>query len=246
LSASLIRLDASGTRMPWGSCHASGFVAPAVCASDIARSLCFLALFRREGLPRSMIDDSDIFLLCDEDITAIGSRLSTRGDPRLDAGEAALNGLMNVVGGVGRGMAFGDRRMSIALRGVFPPEVMDAGVMSCVLLAFEFSMRGAGEPLRSTAGDFGGTCGGISESPVKLAVSTFSSGFGLVMGLIIGDSGFVAVLGVSEIAGVFCWESLTGEGPVTQDTMASPNGPARQFVPGALQDLSWPKVSCDS
>lgn len=27
--------------------------------------------------------------------------------------------------------------------------------------------------------------------------------------------------------------------------MASPNGPALQLVPGALQDLSWPKVSCD-
>lgn len=28
--------------------------------------------------------------------------------------------------------------------------------------------------------------------------------------------------------------------------MASPKGPVRQFVPGALQDLSCPKVSCDS
>lgn len=109
-----------------------------------------------------MIDDSDMFLLCDEDLAAMGSFLSTRGDPRLDAGEAAVNGLMHVVGGVGRGMALGERRMSTVLRGVFPPDVIDAGVMSWVLLAFEFSTRGAGEPLRSTAGDFGGTCGGIS------------------------------------------------------------------------------------
>lgn len=65
---------------------------------------------------------------------------------------------MKVEGGVGRPMPpFGDRRRSIALKGVTPPEPVDAGVASCVLLAFEFRTNGAGEPLRSAAGDFGGT-----------------------------------------------------------------------------------------
>lgn len=191
------------------------------------------------------MDDSDMFLLCDVACAASGSRRSTRGDPRLDAGDAALNGFVNAEGGVGRGMACGDRRASTALKGVFPPEVMD-GVMSCVLLAFEFSMRGEGEPLRSTAGDLGGTCGGSSRSPGTLAVSTFNSGFGLERGLIIGDSGFAEALGVSDtMTGVVCWDWV-GEGPVTQETMASPKGPTLQLVPGALQDLSWPKFSYDS
>jgi hypothetical protein len=70
-------------------------------------------------------------------------------------------------------------------------------------------------------------------------VSTLNSGFGLAMGLMMGESGLAEILGVSEhIAGVVCCDSRPGEGPVTQETMASPNGPARQFVPGALQDLS--------
>jgi len=232
--------------MPWGNCHESEVGGPAFCASDMALSLCRLLLFRRDGRPRSMTDDSDMFLLCEEDTANIGSLLSTRGEPRLDAGEAVLNGLMNVVGGVGSGMALGDRRVSAALRGVFPPDVMEAGVMSCVLLAFELSTRGVGEPLRSTVGDFGGTCGGSSSSPPKLVVSTFRSGLGLVIGLIMGDNGFAVAFGVSEKAGVVCCEELPGEGPVTQETIASPNGPARQLVPGALQDLSWPKASCDS
>jgi hypothetical protein len=103
------------------------------------------------------MDDSDTFLLCGDTCAAIGSRLSTRGDPRLDAGDAALNGLVNMAGGVGRGMIWFGDRLSTALIGVFPPEVNDAGVVSCVLLAFEFKTRGAGEPLRSPAGSFGGT-----------------------------------------------------------------------------------------
>ena len=153
---------------------------------------------------------------------------------------------MNAEGGVGRGIVVLGDRLSTTLNGVTPLDVIDAGVKSCVLLAFEFSTRGAGEPLRSTAGDLGGTCGGNSISPGKLAVSTFSNGFGLAMGLMIGDNGFPGALSVSEEIGeVVCWDR-TGEGPVTQETIASPKGPALQFVPGALHDLSWPKVSCDS
>jgi hypothetical protein len=41
--------------------------------------------------------------------------------------------------------------------GVLPPDVIDAGVISWVLLGFEFRTRGVGEPLRSAAGDLGGT-----------------------------------------------------------------------------------------
>lgn len=112
---------------------------------------------------------------------------------------------MNADGGVGSGMMlFGDR-LSTALSGVFPPDVMEAGVRSWVLLAFEFSTRGAGEPLRSTAGDLGGTCGGNSASAEKLAVSTFNNGFGLATGLMIGDRGFPGALRASEgSGGVVC------------------------------------------
>ena len=74
--------------MPWGSCHVSGVVPSALFVSDTVRLLCLL-LFRRAGRPRSMMDDSDMFLLCDVACAAIGSRLSTRGDPRLEAGDAA-------------------------------------------------------------------------------------------------------------------------------------------------------------
>jgi hypothetical protein len=228
----------------------SGVVVSALFVSDRVRLRCLL-LFRREGRPRSIMDDSDMFLLCealwDAICAAIGSLLSTLGDPRLDAGDAARKGLVNTVGGVGSGrIVFGERRISTALKGVFPPEVIEAGVKSCVLLAFEFSMRGVGEPLRSTAGDFGGTCGGNSRSPGKLAVSTLSVGFGLAIGLTMGDKGFPEALGVSrEVAGVFC-SDWVAEGPVTHETIASPKGPALQFVPGALHDLSWPKASCDS
>jgi hypothetical protein len=56
-------------------------------------------------------------------------------------------------------------------------------------------------------GDFGGTRGGNSRSIVKLAVSTFNMGFGLDRGLMMGDSGLVEALGVSDnIAGVVCWD----------------------------------------
>jgi hypothetical protein len=168
----------------------------------------------------------------------MGSRLSTRGDPRLDAGDAALNGFVNAEGGVGRAMVCGDRRASTALSGVFPPDVKEAGVMSCVLLALELSIKGAGEPLRSVVGDLGGTRGGSSKSMDKLAVSTFNSGFGLDSGLRMGESDRPDVFGVSDDMKKFiCWDWL-GEGPVTQETMASPNGPAFQLVPGTLQDLS--------
>jgi hypothetical protein len=70
--------------------------------SDIARVFDLL-ISRSAGRPRSMIDDSDMFLLCD-DITCAttGSLRSMRGDPRLDAGEAE-KGFVKVVGGVGRG-----------------------------------------------------------------------------------------------------------------------------------------------
>jgi hypothetical protein len=143
--------------MPWGSCHVSGVEGSGLLVvSDMARFRVLL-LGRREGRPRSMMDDSEMFLLCDAALAAMGSRLSTLGEPRLDAGDAVLKGFVNTVGGVGRGMWPGDRRASAALRGVFPPDVVDAGVISWVLLALEVRMRGAGEPLRSTAGDLGGT-----------------------------------------------------------------------------------------
>jgi hypothetical protein len=67
-------------------------------------------------------------------------------------------------------LPLGERLRSIALKGVLPPEVVDAGVVSCGRLAFEFRMRGAGDVLRSTAGDLGGTCGRRSLSSSMLAV----------------------------------------------------------------------------
>jgi hypothetical protein len=143
-------------------------------------------------------------------------------------------------------LSLGDLRRSNALNGVPPPEVVDAGVVSWGLLAFEAKISGAGEPLRSTKGDLGGTCGGSSKSSMKLAVSTFNKGFGVAPGLSIGDNGLPGTLSRSEEKGaVLCWTS-PGEGPVTQAIMASPKGPALQFVPGALQDLSWPKTSYES
>jgi hypothetical protein len=101
-----MRLDASGTRMPWGNCHVSGVLGSGLLVvSDMARFRVLL-LGRREGRPRSMMDDSEMFLLCDvtlEAIVAMGSRRSTLGDPRLEAGDAVLKGFVNTVGGVGRG-----------------------------------------------------------------------------------------------------------------------------------------------
>lgn len=151
---------------------------------------------------------------------------------------------MKAEGGVGKGMVpFGDRRRSKALRGVAPPDVIDAGVMSCGLLDFELRTKGAGEPFRSTAGDLGGTCGGSSRSCWIFTVSTFSAGFGLAPGLMIGDNGLPGILSISEERGGVLCCVRTGEGPVTQAIIASPNGPDLQLEPGALQDLSCPKAS---
>ena len=80
---------------------------------------------------------------------------------------------------------------------------------------------------------------------------TFSVGFEVKPGLRIGDSGLPKVtdgsnrLDCSGLGGARLCSSSAGEGPVTRDMSASPNGPARQFVPGALLDLSWPKASVE-
>lgn len=199
-----------------------------------------------------MIDVSDTFLLCE----ASGSRFSTLGEARRSIaleGEPTLKGFEMAERGVGNGpLTLGERRKSAALCGVLPPDVRDAGVMSWGLLDFECKTRGAGDPLRSRAGDFGGTWGGISGASMSLLVSTFSNG--LTVGLRIGDNGFP--IGIAfAISILFTWEdSEPGEipcsegiceGPVTQDIRASPNGPALQLVPGALLDLSWPKTSVE-
>lgn len=73
--------------------------------------------------------------------------------------------MVKVDGGVGSGiLPLGDLRRSIALNGVLPPEVVEAGVVICGRLVFELRISGAGEVLRSTAGDLGGTCGRVSSS----------------------------------------------------------------------------------
>lgn len=127
-----------------------------------------------------------------------------------------------------RAPVLGERLTSIALTGVAPPDVADAGVVSGVLLDLELSLRGAGDSFRSTAGDLGGTWGGNTW----LIVSTFRDGF--MPGLRIGDSGRPPVLADSWArVGVTCCTS-TGDGPVTHEIMASPKGPVLQFVPGAL------------
>lgn len=229
-------------------------------ASEHVRLLCLL-LVLRTGLPRSMTEVSDMFLLC-EAIFCIGSRFSTLGEPRRSdrlEGDAALKGFEMAESGVGNG--FGERRVSIALCGVVPPVVIVAGVASWVLLDFEASRRGAGEPLlkgvgeplRETEGDFGGTSGGISTPSSILLVSTFKAGF--TPGLKIGDRGFprgveVSTMLMTEVSiesgkYVCCCDGIY-VGPVTQAIRASPNGPALQLVPGALLDLSWPKASVDA
>lgn len=105
-----------------------------------------------------MIEESEMLRLCDGVAVAIGSFLSTRGDPRADAGDAEAKGLVKVVRGVGSGrMPLGERRLSTALSGVNPPDIADAGVISCVLLDFVLKINGVGDPRRSTAGDLGGT-----------------------------------------------------------------------------------------
>jgi hypothetical protein len=236
-------------------------------ASEHVRLLCLL-LVLLTGLPRSMTEASDIFLLCEpitvtemsdmfllcEPVLCIGSRFSTLGEPRRSdrlEGDAALNGFEIADSGVGNG--FGDRRVSIALCGVMPPDVIEAGFMSWVLLGFEVSRRGAGEPLlkgagdslRDAEGDFGGTSGGISTPSRILLVSTFKAGF--TPGLNIGDNGFptgaeTSILLVGKVSidsGKYvCCCNCISVGPVTQAMRASPNGPALQLVPGALLDLS--------
>lgn len=80
-------------------------------------------------------------------------------------GEATLNGLELADRGVGKGaLTLGDRRLSKAFKEDMAAGVAEAGVVSCDRLDFVFSLRGLGEPLRSAAGDFGGTLGGDSPS----------------------------------------------------------------------------------
>lgn len=103
-----------------------------------------------------------MFRLCDGTLVAMGSRFSMRGDPRLEDGEAE-KGFVKEEGGVGKGVIpFGDRLTSTALSGVTEPDVMVAGVMSCVLLLFGCSTKEAGEPARSPTYSLGGTSGGSS------------------------------------------------------------------------------------
>lgn len=86
-----------------------------------------------------------------------------------------------------------------------------------------------------------------------LPVSTFNAGLAAIPGLRIGDSGFprlagASVLVTSDASDEPVYSICSGciyEGPVTQDIRASPNGPDRQLVPGALLDLSWPKASVE-
>src|SRR5690349_20348435 len=109
--------------------------------------------------------------------TVIGSRFSTLGDDRVPItldGEPALKGFDIADSGVGSGgLTLGERLLSRALRGVVMPEVAEAGVVSCVRLDLEFSFRGEGDPLRSGAGDLGGTSAGSSMVSRTLLVSTF-------------------------------------------------------------------------
>lgn len=170
---------------------------------------------------------------------ATGSRFSIRGGPRFDDGDATEKWFENADRDVRRGtVALVGRLLSTALRGVFPPEGRDAGVMSWDLLVLELRVKRAGEPLRSIAGNLGGTSGGSSTSSGTVAVSTFNDGLGLAPGLGIGDISFLGTLWVSKEKGRVNCCAGTGEGPVTRDIIASPNGPDLQLVPGALQDLS--------
>lgn len=162
--------------------------------------------------------------LCKAPCVAIGSCFSIFGESR---GDAALNECDTAEEGVGRcAPVFGERLISAAVTGVAPPDAADTAFTSAVLLDLELSFRGAGEPLRSIAGDFGGTSGGDA----RLATSTLRDGF--APGLKIGESDLPLLLSYREV-GVACCVS-TGEGPVTQEINASPKGPALQAVPGAL------------
>lgn len=107
-------------------------------------------------------------------------------------GDAARKECDAVEEGVGRSApVLGERLTSIELCGVVPPDVADAGVVSGVLLVFELSLRGAGEALRSIAGDLGGTSGGDEG----FTISTLRDGF--TPGLRIGGSGWPVMLGDS-------------------------------------------------
>jgi hypothetical protein len=166
--------------------------------------------------------------LCGAPCVAMGSCFSTLGESR---GDAALKECDTAEEGVDRRVpVFGDRLISAALTGVTPPDTADPGVTSAVLLDLELSLRGAGEPLRSMAGDLGGTSGGA----VELAVSTLRDGF--APGLKIGESGLPLLLSLRDV-GVACCVR-TGDGPVMQEIIASPKGPDLQAVPGALLDRS--------
>jgi hypothetical protein len=240
--------------MPLGSCQLSAVGASTTGASEHVR-LRSLLLVRWTGRPRSITDDSDMFLLCDAMWAAIGSRFSTLGEPRRSSapGEPALKGLDMADKGVGSGpFTFGDRLDSSALEGVVAPVCTVEGVMSCVLLDFELSLSGLGEPLRSV-GDLGGTSGRISGAAL-MSVSTVNAGFVPTLGLKMGDSGLPRVVEISvmwktvgsrRLRGLF-WSMSTGEGPVMQDIRALPKGSVLQFVPGALLDRSWPKGSTEA
>lgn len=177
-----------------------------------------------------MIEDSDMFRLCEGPCTAIGSCLSVLGE---FLGDACRKEYDAAEDGVGRcAPVFGERRTSDALMGVAPPAVDDVGLASCDLLDLELSLSGAGEPLRSGAGDLGGTSGGNEG----LIVSTLRDGF--APGLRIGDKGLAVILGDCWIVKGVPSCAMIGEGPVMHDIIASPNGPVLQAVPGALFDLS--------
>jgi hypothetical protein len=136
-----MRLEASGTGIPVVSFQLSAGTSGGF-ASEHVRLLCLL-LVLLTGLPRSMTEASDMFLLCEpitevsdifllcKPVLCIGSRFSTLGEPRRSdrlEGDAALNGFDIADSGVGNG--FGDRRVSIALCGVTPPDVIDAEFVS--------------------------------------------------------------------------------------------------------------------
>ena len=155
-------------------------------------------------------------------------------------GEATLKGFELADRGVGKGaFTLGDRRVSKTFPENMVPGVVEAGVVSCGRLDLVFSLRGLGEPLRSAAGDFGGTWGGNSPSSWITSVSTLRAGLADTPGLRIGDRGFPKeALTCSEVGRVAAGSGWAGEGPVTHDIKASPNGPFLQFVPGALLDRS--------
>jgi hypothetical protein len=197
-----------------------------------------------------MTDVSDMFLLC----TNIGSLFSTLGETRrskaLD-GDPALKGFDMAERGVGSpAFTTGERRDSMALDGVVPPDIAEAGVINWVLLDFDCSTRGVGEPFRSSEGDFGGTSGGLSLASSILLVSTFNVG----LGLRIGESGFAIITDGSCLVTLIAspdpvdasFSNAAPEGPVTQAVRASPNGPVLQPGPGALLDLSWPNTASEA